>query len=131
MDLSSTEEVCTHSDTESHEDSEQLFLSNNYDDILDLYDELKEMFPMNPNFLILLESVTFCDFITDLIFERINKYDHITNDFFTFIEVFNHEIRISYNYINNFMFKYNTKISIQQWEKFCFTYSELYDSELM
>ena len=55
MDLSSTEEVCTNSDTDSHEEPVQLFLSDNYDNILDIYYELKEIFAMNPNFLSLLE----------------------------------------------------------------------------
>jgi hypothetical protein len=135
MDLSSTEEICSNSDIESYEDPEQIFLSNNYDNILDLYYELKEMFPMNPNFLCLLDSVTFCDYVTDLIFEKKVGVNYqtiqLSNDFFTFIEAFKHETHISFNSINNVLYNFNTKITIEQWEMFCFTYSELYKNELM
>jgi hypothetical protein len=131
MDLSSTEEVCTNSESDSCEDSEQIFLSNNYDNMLDLYYELKEMFPMNPNFLSLLDSVTFCEYITNLVFEKKVTYSRISSDFFTFMEMFLNETRISYNYMNNFLHNYNIKITLEQWEKLCFTYSELYKDDLM
>lgn len=131
MDLSSTEEVCTNSESDSCEDSEQIFLSNNYDNMLDLYYELKEMFPMNPNFLSLLDSVTFCEYITDLVHEKKVTYSRISINFFTFMEMFLNETRISYNYMNNFLHNYNIKITLEQWEKFCFTYSELYKYDLM
>lgn len=135
MDLSSTEEICTNSESDCCEDPEQIFLSNHYDNILDLYYELKEMFPMNPNFLCLLDSVTFCDYVTDLIFEKkvglSNQTTQLSNDFYTFFETFKHETHISFNYINNFLHYLNTKFTIEQWEKFCFTYSELYKNVLM
>lgn len=130
-EISSTEENFTNSDTESQEDQVQNFLSNNYDYILDIYDELKEMFAMNPNFLNRLDSVAFCDYLIDIIFENNQTRVNVCNNFFTFIDVFYKEIIITHKYINKFLDKYKSNVTLEECEKFCFTYSELYNDYLM
>lgn len=103
-----------------------LSLSNNLDDIIDLYFCLKEN--LSPYFLEYLKtSVPFTEFILNILYNNNYKNNYynsmITPDYLIFKNDFYDEISLSYDLVNKFLKLRNKFVSRNSWEYFCFYYS--------
>lgn len=117
------------SEYDDHLNSVNTFLNDNHYNIILLLEDIKShFFYTNPDFLCKLNSDRLTDLIVDLIF-----YDQISIDtnkinLLQFIDAFENEIKISYNIINNFLYRFNYTINYELWIQICkkFSYYKKY-----
>jgi hypothetical protein len=118
----------------SYYDIDDDIISNNHDmlllhytnDILDIFDNYKERFATNPDFLCKLKGFIFVNFVIDYILHpssnRIKNNASISeNEIFE--DVFKNELKISYNIIYQFMKELKVDLSFDNWKTYCQKYS--------
>lgn len=109
-------------DNEYHSKNIELhFLSEYTENMLDIFDDLKKRFSLNPDFLCDLKSTQFIDFISTIILY--NKYTHKVNfsenDLIYFYNIYNKEIDISYHIVNKFVKTFKIDLDCNNWIQFC------------
>jgi hypothetical protein len=107
------------------------FLNSKTDDVIDLYESIKQRFHMSsPFFLSYLYSYHLTEYIIDKYILK-NKFTFTyknKNTCNNFSEYYHKELQISYNDINKFIistFKYS--VSYNDWVNFCCLYTDLYE----
>lgn len=114
-------------DYDDHLNSINIFLNDNHYNIILLLEDIKSrFFYNNPDFLCKLTSVRLTNLIVHLIFHDqtsidINQINQ--KNLLQFINVFENEIQISYNIINNFLYKFNCMIDYDVWACICNKFS--------
>lgn len=99
-------------------------LSNNIDDIIDLYFNLKET--LTPNFLEYLNnSVPLTQFIINILINGDNNFKQYTNPLYlkNFREEYCDELVISYDLVANFLKLRKKHLNKNIWEYFCYYYT--------
>ena len=121
-------------------DIDDSVLSNNQDvlllyytdEILDIFDDYKDRFVTNPDFLCNLKGFVFVNFIVDYILHPVlHAVTHAVKNTKTvseneiFEDIFKNELTISYNIIDNFMKQFKIDISFNNWKTYCQKYSNI------
>lgn len=108
------------------------FMSDNIDNIIDFYDNLKDKFRLSPFFLDKMQSFDITYILIILLYEDIRslnfvkKSDHKTQTLYsTFIREYYNEIDYSYKLFTKFLKYYKVSIDFDSWSDFCFAYSHL------
>ena len=111
------------SDTEIETCQFDLFVFNEGDRIIDLYDDLKSRVP----YFFANTSITLYSFILDHIFNKnhmSNKYNDNDNDYWNL--EYNNEIKVTLNVVNNYLFNAKKRnhlkcgeIQLKPWQNFC------------
>lgn len=110
------------------------FLHYEFDNILDIFYNIKDTFSMSPFFLDRVNITHFSDLITSLLFkEEFKKRRSNTNTNTKFIHTFSafykNELHLSYDIITNYLKSFKFTIHFEDWISFCIAYSNL--SELI
>ena len=109
------------------------FLSCYTEDILSIFDDLKQRFSINPFFLCKLKGYVFVNFLTNYILNysdnNVKNYA-IKNHIYSFKsqifeEIFMNELIISYNIISKFIKIFKIELSFCTWKSFCYKYSDI------
>jgi hypothetical protein len=107
------------------------FLYHKTDDVIDLYESIKQRFHISsPFFLSYLVSYHLTEYIIDKCILK-NKFTFTyknKNTCNNFSEYYHNELQISYNDISKFLkstFKYS--VSYNDWVNFCCLYTDLYE----
>jgi hypothetical protein len=98
------------------------------DEILDIFDDYKERFVTNPDFLCNLKGFVFINFIVDYILHPVThavKNTKTVSENEIFEDIFKNELTISYNIIHNFMKQFKIDISFNNWKTYCQKYSNI------
>ena len=96
-------------------------------DILDIYEEIKERLSHSPFFFSNLKYPLLTEFIISFVLSNttklpINKkYLDIFNDYYSV------EVESSYNIIQKFLRKFKRNLPYNKWQEFCFKYSDLHE----
>jgi len=104
------------------------FLFHHIDDILDIFDDLKERFKYDPTFLASLKSPQFIDFVTDQLFYPNRSLAEDANwqdSFDDFVDEFNHEVNLSYYLVDMFFEKFQHKLSFPKWIELCYQFTDM------
>lgn len=118
-----------HSDFENENsiDDQNLDIEDFYfqysNDILDMYEEIKERFSHSPFFLSNLKYPLLTEFIIS--FVLYNDLQLPINN--TFNDYYSIEIESSYNIINKFLRKFKRNLQYNKWQEFCFKFSDLHE----
>lgn len=98
------------------------------DEILDIYEEIKERFSSSPFFLSHLTFPILSEFLFQLtIHKKINLQTIQKNNLNLFNDFYNVEIDYSYNMLNKFLRKFKFFLPHNLFIQFCFIYSDLYE----
>ena len=99
------------------------FTSDNLDDVLDIYDELKYRFAYI--FLEKLRSTNLTSFIMDYLFTptKLNTTIDNTLVYNHFKKLYKYEISVSYSLVAKIFRQYRCDLSYEIWSIFCYRYS--------
>lgn len=120
-------------DTTNINDPYIFFIDNIFDHHLDTINyickDFKNRFSLTPFFLGNLKITDLTDFIIDLYKSNKNTQIYLNSIQNTFQNYYNSELNISYNIITNFLKqkKINLHLQYNNWVKFCYKFSDLYE----
>jgi hypothetical protein len=123
-----TDPSVTLSDVYYNKNMELYFLSEYTQTLLDIHEDIKMRFRLNPDFLCNLDSTMFIHFLTDTIFNNVETIDIIgnkTKKLQFFYDVFTDPIECSFNLVNNFTSSFNIQLNFNSWLILCNKYSQI------
>lgn len=138
VEYNDNDELHIDSDFENYENNKSKynlvdeFLHYEFDNILDIFYNIKDAFSMSPFFLDHLTITHFSEFVTTLLFKEESKKrcsNSNTKFINTFSSFYNNELHLSHNLINNYLKSFKFTIHFEDWVSFCIVYSNL--SELI
>jgi|694.fasta_scaffold04949_19 hypothetical protein len=123
-----------HSDFENNTDEDKKldiddFYFNYSNDILDIYEKIKEGLSYSPFFISNLKFTLLTDFILLISLHGSNKNSTQVNQFCldTFDNYYGVEIEYSYNIICMFLKKFKRNLYRNTWVEFCFKHTDLHE----
>lgn len=99
-------------------------------DILDIYEEIKERFLHSPFFFSNLKYPLLTEFIISFVLSNANSglQSQINKNYLNlFNDYYSSEIEFSYNIIQKFLTKFKRNLQYNKWQEFCFKYSDLHE----
>jgi hypothetical protein len=96
-------------------------------DILDIYEEIKENLSHSPFFFSNLKYPLLTDFIISFVLYNATKLPINKNYLDLFNDYYSVEIESSYNIIQKFLRKFKRNLPYNKWQEFCFKYSDLHE----
>jgi hypothetical protein len=96
-------------------------------DILDIYEEIKENLSHSPFFFSNLKYPLLTDFIISFVLYNTTKLPINKNYLDLFNDYYSVEIESSYNIIQKFLRKFKRNLPYNKWQEFCFKFSDLHE----
>ena len=98
-------------------------------DILDIYEEIRENFSHSPFFISNLKFTLLTEFILLIVLHGSNKKSTQVNKFCldTFNDYYGVEIESSYNIIHKFLRNFKKNLHHNTWVEFCFKHTDLHE----
>lgn len=120
-----SDEECEETEQEKLIKSVNLFLDNNYYNIILLLDDIKSrFFYNNPGFLCKLNSSHLINILVEWLYYDINISSN-QKQLLKFTDKYINEIDVSYNILNTYLSKINCFMEYNLWAKICHKYSHL------
>ena len=110
-----------------------LLMSSELDNVLDIYDDFRERFSMNPFFIANMTCIDLWNIITDCLYNYYGTKvyrDNVQNNlplYTRFIQEHSSELQTSYHIMWNYLDTLHYRLSPHLWGYVCFYYSVLSD----